>query len=356
MHSFLHRNLVRFGVMSGALFAATTPLWAQAQRDDNLAPGEYETTLPTLPPAPVNSIPPQQTSPQHQNQQRQSAPLPIQAPRAQSATETAPAVNPAQNPQAARSVHLWWAAPPAQIAVTEMTIDDSTPGSYFMALGFGGGYFGLQELPDKRKIAIFSVWDNWRGDNPDAVTAPYRVEVLAPGDGVEATRFGGEGTGVKTVWPFSWKTGRTYRFMIRATSDRDRVIYSAYISGDGIKDWKLMASLRAPSTSRDIRGLYSFIEDFRRDGKSVLQARRARFGQGWVQASSGQWLALTRARFGADNNTQLNIDAGVDKTVRMENRLPVAKTEWFLQTGGPIKQTQELGSILEIAPLDLPTN
>ena len=63
-----------------------------------------------------------------------------------------------------------------------MTIDDSTPGSYFMALGFGGGYFGLQELSDKRKIAIFSIWDNWRGDNPDAVTAPYRVEVLAPGE------------------------------------------------------------------------------------------------------------------------------------------------------------------------------
>ena len=77
--------------------------------------------------------------------------------------------------------------------------------------------------------------------------------------------------------------------------------------------------------------------------KSVLQARKARFGQGWAQASSGQWLALTRARFGADNNTQLNINAGIDTTVRVENRVGVAKSEWFLQTGGVVKQTPAAG-------------
>ena len=352
----MHRNFLALGLLSSALLLTGAPTQAQNERDDNLAPDEYqspsgyESPAQQLPPAPINRVP----APQPQAQQRQVAPPPLQAPRAQDAPETSPIVPSAQNSQAARSVHLWWAAPPAQLATTEMTIDDSTPGSYFMALGFGGGYFGLQELPDKKRVAVFSVWDNWRGDNPDAVTAPYRVEVLAPGDGVETARFGGEGTGVKATWPMGWKNGRPYRFLIRAVPDRDRIIYSAYVSGDGIKDWKLMASMRAPSNARDLRGLSSFIEDFRRDGKSVLQSRKARFGQGWVQAASGQWLALTRARFGADSNTQLNINAGIDKTIRVENHIAVAATEWFLQTGGVVKQTLPLGSILEMPPIDLP--
>lgn len=42
-------------------------------------------------------------------------------------------------PQAARSIHLWYAAPEANCFYSEVTIEQSTLGSYFMACGFKGG-------------------------------------------------------------------------------------------------------------------------------------------------------------------------------------------------------------------------
>src|SRR5687767_14843250 len=62
-------------------------------------------------------------------------------------------------PRAARSVHLWWPAPAADIFYNELTVEQSVPGSYFMACGFQQGYFGIQELGDGRKVVLFSVWD-----------------------------------------------------------------------------------------------------------------------------------------------------------------------------------------------------
>jgi hypothetical protein len=55
---------------------------------------------------------------------------------------------------------------------------------------------------------------------------------------------------------------------------------------------------------------------------NCTRARRARFGNGWIRSKDGQWVALTRARFSADDNSALNIDAGV------------AGDCFFLATGG----------------------
>ena len=78
----------------------------------------------------------------------------------------------------------------------ELTVELTTPGSYFMACGWSGGYFGLQELRDGKKGAIFSVWDPTKGDDPKAVRPEDRVELLHEGAAVRVRRFGGEGTGV----------------------------------------------------------------------------------------------------------------------------------------------------------------
>ncbi len=269
-----------------------------------------------------------------------------EAPRA--AAAAAPG---ASNPNAARSVHLWWDAPPAAAFANEMTVDQSVPGSYFMACGFAGGYFGLQELPDKRRVALFSVWDEAQGGgDPGAAAPPQRVEVLAAGDGVEVSRFGGEGTGAKTMWPFAWKTGRAYTLLVRATPDAERVIYSAYLAGPGIEGWKLMASLRAHASTKYLQGLYSFVEDFRRDGKSLQQQRAARFGNGWAKTPGGQWVSITQARFGADSNAQTNINARVETP----HKGALAEQFFTLQTGGLTRQTTPIGAKLEIAPLKLP--
>ena len=81
-------------------------------------------------------------------------------------------------PRAARSVHLGYPAPDARLFYNEMTVLESTPGSYFMAAGWNTGYFGIQELTDGRKVILFSVWDPTSGDDPHAVKQEERVECL----------------------------------------------------------------------------------------------------------------------------------------------------------------------------------
>ena len=80
----------------------------------------------------------------------------------------------AAEPSAACSIHLWWAAPPCQWFYNEATVRNSTPGSYFMVCGWNTGYFGIQELGNGRKVAIFSVWDPAKGDHADKVPPEQR--------------------------------------------------------------------------------------------------------------------------------------------------------------------------------------
>ncbi|MFT3788946.1 MAG: DUF3472 domain-containing protein [Tepidisphaeraceae bacterium] len=106
-----------------------------------------------------------------------------------------------QPTRAARSVRLSYLAPTAQSGYAafynEVVVEKSVPGSYFQVCGFAGGYLGIQEQDAGKKVAIFSVWDQAKGDNPNTVNAADRVEMLYVGDGVHAQRFGGEGTGAK---------------------------------------------------------------------------------------------------------------------------------------------------------------
>ena len=91
-----------------------------------------------------------------------------------------------------------------------------------------------------------------------------------------------------------------------------------------------------------MKGLYSFVEDFRRDYKSADEARRARFGEGWVRTTKGDWMALARGRFtasSADWEAKETINAGV-------------KDRWFyLQTGGETKMELPLRTVVEQVPM-----
>src|SRR3954464_444540 len=80
-------------------------------------------------------------------------------------------------PRAARSVHLHFPAPEADAFYNELTVEQSVPGSYFMACGFGDGYFGIQELSGGRKVVLFAVWDPTKGDAAEKVPLEQRVEV-----------------------------------------------------------------------------------------------------------------------------------------------------------------------------------
>lgn len=242
-------------------------------------------------------------------------------------------------PRAARSVHLGYPAPDATAFYQELTIQESTPGSYFMAAGWNTGYFGIQELSDGRKVILFSVWDPTAGDDPSAVRLEERVACLYSAPDVRIRRFGGEGTGGQCLGDFDWKVGETYRFVVSATADGDKTAYAGHVWLNDSRQWKHLVTFQVRTGGQHLRGLYSFVEDFRRDGRSVHDLRHAKFGNGWVLTAAGKWQPLTKARFtasGADWEAKDNIDAGVDNGC------------FYLATGGQTKMSRPLNSLLQL--------
>jgi len=247
-----------------------------------------------------------------------------------------------QAPRAARSVHLWYKAPEAEIFYNEVTPLISAPGTYFCVCGFRHGYFGIQQLSTPgRKIVIFSVWDPGKQNIPDQVPPDKRVKVLHQGQNVRVSRFGYEGTGAKSIFPFQWQIGRAYRCLVTATTHADKTTYAAYFYIDDTKGWKHLATFQTITGGDHLKGYYSFIEDFLRNGTSATQRRKALFGNGWVRTLSGHWVALTHATFTADNTPSDNIDAGISNDA------------FYLATGGETRNTHSLGSVLKRLPKGL---
>jgi hypothetical protein len=241
-------------------------------------------------------------------------------------------------PRAARSVHLGYLAAEAEAFYTELAVEKSVPGSYFMACGFSHGYFGIQELAGGKKVVLFSVWDPTKGNDPGAVAKEHQVEVLYKADEVVAKRFGGEGTGGQSFFTYDWKPGQTYRFLVKAAVTEKKTAYAACFYLPESKTWKHLVTFRTFTGGDRLKGLYSFIEDFRRDGKSATEVRRAVFGSGWVCTPEGRWEPLTKACFtasGASWEAKETIDAGG------------VKGQFYLQTGGDTRTTTPLGTVIE---------
>lgn len=251
--------------------------------------------------------------------------------------------------KAARSVHFGWPAPDADTFCLEMVVEQSTAGSYFMACGWNTGYFGIQELGQGRKVALFSVWDPTVGDDPGAVKTEDRVEVLHEGKGVRIKRFGGEGTGGQCMTDFPWELGATNRFLVRGRVEGQKTAYEGWIAAPGDRAWRHLVTFRTRTGGLPLRGLYSFIEDFRRDGRSVDDSRRARFGRGWVRTIEGTWRPLLQARFTAS-------EAEWEARDTIDGSL-AGSPGWFrLATGGDIRASVPLKSELKSTPdgLELP--
>ena len=248
------------------------------------------------------------------------------------------------SPRAARSVHLAYQAPDADIFYNEVKVEKSYPGTYFCTNGFNHGYFGIQEIFGGKKVVIFSVWDPGKQNNPDVVEQDRRVKVLHTGEGVRISRFGNEGTGGKSMFDYDWEVGQTYKFLIQAEVDGDRTTYAAYFYLNEEKKWKHLASFQTITGGDYLKGYYSFVEDFWRNGTSATKSRRAHYSNGWVRTRDGHWISLTRARFTADSTPTLNIDAGPQDD------------GFFLVTGGDTKNHTKLNSIMSRPPagLDLP--
>ncbi len=213
------------------------------------------------------------------------------------------------------SVHLGYlpTIPTHTAAYTEMMVEKSAPGTYFCANNFGCGYIGFQEVPARDgstyRVAIFSIWDaRDSGDNPNAAPESERAKLVQRGKGVATTRFGGEGTGGKSMRLFPWKEGEVLRTLVIEKPDgEDFRQIAGYVFDPATQKWELMSCWRIQALKRGLGDGCGFVEDFRRDVESKSHERRATFGPSFRWTGS-EWSQAVQFSFTKDSNPNMEIN------------------------------------------------
>ncbi|GGZ27980.1 hypothetical protein GCM10007049_21110 [Echinicola pacifica] len=203
------------------------------------------------------------------------------------------------------SVHLSYALPKDKDFkwfYNEITVPkgEDPNGSYYMANGFGEGYFGIQVNGDDERRILFSVWSPFHTDNPDEIPEDQKIKLLKKGEEVNTGEFGNEGSGGQSFRRYKWITGNTYQFLNAVEPDgKGNTIYTAYFYAPEIGEWQLIASFLRPQTDTWYKRPHSFLENF--NDKNGYIGRKAHYGNQWAQDTDGNWHELTEARFTGDD-------------------------------------------------------
>lgn len=203
------------------------------------------------------------------------------------------------------SVHLTYAVPrdlDIEYGYSELTIakDQDVLGSYFMANGFGEGYFGMQVNSERERRVLFSVWSPFQTDDPKQIPADQKIELLAKGAQVKTGEFGNEGSGGQSFLIYPWKAGRTYRFLTQITPDgKGSTIYTSWFGDKAAKEWLLIASFRRPQTNTHFQRFHSFLENF--NPATGHLARQGQYQNIWVRDTHDEWHECLTASFSVDN-------------------------------------------------------
>jgi hypothetical protein len=231
----------------------------------------------------------------------------------------------------ARSVHMGFRKPPADAIYIEAKPVLAPNGTYFCQLGFSGGYLGIQKLGDGKKICIFSIWDG-SSNNSQHTDKELRANAIFARKGVQVRRFGGEGSGIKSMMPYNWKLNEysAYIVTVSPTDQPNRHIYTAFLQDPETKEWFRMASFNAIGKNKLV-GIYSFVEDFKRDYNSYNLGHKSYYRNPWYfSKSENKWYPITNLCFTADSAVSVNINAQLHGP------------EASLATGGKVANKQKI--------------
>lgn len=242
------------------------------------------------------------------------------------------------------SVHMGYALPNENIEwfYNEVVVPEEgdIPSSYYMACGFGQGYFGMQNnTPYKRRV-LFSVWSPYETDNAAEIPDSLRVVLLKKGEGVTVQDFGNEGSGGQSFMHYDWKAGERCRFLMGVKPDGNgNTVYTAYFFDNNMGKWRLVASFRRPKISTWYTGAHSFLENF--NPVMGYINRKACYGNQWARTADGRWLPVTQARF--------TCDATGHHRHRLDYTGGVEGETFFLSMGGFFDDYMKSGTMFERA-------
>ncbi|MEZ4796769.1 MAG: DUF3472 domain-containing protein [Flavobacteriaceae bacterium] len=243
------------------------------------------------------------------------------------------------------STHLVFETPTDDIEwmYSEIEIDENQDviGSYFMANGFGEGYFGIQVNSETERRILFSIWSPFKTDDPNSIPEDQKIKLLKKGEGVTTGEFGNEGSGGQSYKVFNWKAQKRYGFLTKVKPNKDNTTdYTSYFFDPEANKWDLIASFRRPQTNTFVSRPYSFLENF--IPNTGVVSRRGGFYNQWMRDSKGKWYEITKAKFSADATARK--DARLDYSGGSANHGFYLKncgfTNDFTIIGKPLKRTK----------------
>lgn len=198
-------------------------------------------------------------------------------------------------------------------------------GSYYMANGFGEGYFGIQVNSEKERRVLFSVWSPFETDDPKSIPESHKIKMLKKGTDVTTGEFGNEGSGGQSYLRYNWKAGNTYKFLLRgAPQNNNTTTYTAYFFAPELDKWLLIASFNRPETNTYLKRFHSFLENF--IPEQGYKSRKVLFNNQWYCDDKGNWFEIDSARFTTDNTG--------NKGYRMDYSGGLDKDSFYLKDGG----------------------
>ncbi len=152
--------------------------------------------------------------------------------------------------------------------------------------GEGGGYAGFQQQADRR-TAHFAIWD------PISIRKPIEAEYLSPNS--SASRFGGEGEGMKVETRYNWQPNSWYKMTMRNWQEDGHTKFGQWIRDESSKQWKQIAVLDFPVANINFNwGTGMFQEDWAGNGYQEREARLKNFYSRNI--SDGEWNSLNKQR------------------------------------------------------------
>ena len=176
-------------------------------------------------------------------------------------------------------------------------------GSYYMANGFGEGYFGIQVNDYKERRILFSVWSPFQTDDPNSIPDEDKIKLLSKGDKVHTGEFGNEGSGGQSYLIYPWKSEVTYKFLTHVEPlGNNSTNYTAYFYSPEEMKWILVASFNRPKTNTYYKRANSFLENF--EPETGYINRRGLYKNQWVCNKEGKWIEINQIKFTADQTAR----------------------------------------------------
>lgn len=179
-------------------------------------------------------------------------------------------------------------------------------GTYFMANGFSGGYFGMQVNSATERRVLFSIWSPFSTDDPKSIPDSMKIVLLKKGNITKTGEFGNEGSGGQSYMQYPWMSGKVYAFLVRAqpNTTKNTTTYTAYFKDIAKGDWQLVASFERPQSAVYLKGLHSFLENFSATMGNL--ERSGNYQNQWAIDNKGNWHEVTGATFTVDATATIN--------------------------------------------------